>query len=113
VYTTENYVWGLVAYVLGVLMLMPLLWWATRRLLWHPIKAFFRLLVITFLLTPTFPYQDMNHLAPAWVVGVFEIIKPQTSAGVWRGVLPITICFIVIYTIYIGLWLKFHKPRGR
>ena len=108
-YTMENYYWGLVAYILGVLMVTPLLWWATRLIPWHPVKAFFRVLVLVFLLTPVYAYNDMSYLAPAWVVGVFEIIKPQTDEGIWRGLLPIGLCFVVIYALETTLWLFLRK----
>ncbi len=111
-YTMENYYWGLVAYAIGVLMVMPVLWWATRFIAWHPVKAFFRILVLVFLLTPMYAYPDMHYLAPAWVVGVFELVKPQTDQGVWRGLLPIGVCFVVIYILETCLWLALRK-RGR
>ena len=111
-YTMENYYWGLVAYVLGVMMLTPLLWWLTRPIPWRPIKAFFRLLVLTFLLTPMYAYQGMDYLAPAWVVAVFELIKPQTDEGIWHGLLPIAVCFVIVYCLDLVLWLLFRKRQN-
>ena len=110
-YTMENYYWGLVAYILGVLMVTPLLWWATRKIHWHPVQAFFRVFVLVFLLTPVYAYNDMSYLAPAWVVGIFEIIKPQSEEGMWRGLLPIGLSFVVIYVVETATWLFFRK-RG-
>lgn len=110
-YTMENYYWGLVAYVLGVLMITPLLWWLTRFIPWRPIKAFFRLLVLSVLLTPMYAYQGMDYLAPAWAVGVFELFKPQTEEGIWHGLLPIAVCFAILYCLDLGQWLVFRKRR--
>lgn len=107
----ENYYWGLVAYVLGVMMLTPLLWWLTRRISWHPIRAFIRLLVLTFLLTPMYAYPGMDYFAPAWVVAVFELVKPQTVDGIWHGLLPIMVCFVIIYCLDLALWLVFRKRQ--
>ena len=111
-YTMENYYWGLVAYGIGVLMMMPVLWWVTRFIAWHPVKAFFRILVLVFLLTPMYAYPDMDYLAPAWVVGVFELVKPQTDKGIWHGLVPIGICFVVIYILETGIWLVLRKQVG-
>ena len=107
----ENYYWGLVAYILGVLMVTPLLWWATKKIPWHPVQAFFRVFVLVFLLTPVYAYNDMSYLAPAWVVGVFEIIRPQSEEGILRGLIPIGLSFIVIYAVETAAWL-FLRNRG-
>ena len=112
-YSTENYIWGLVAYVLGVALLIPFLWWATRAIAWHPVKAFFRIFALVFLLTPAFPYPGMDYLAPAWVVSLFEIVKPQTEEGIWRGLLPIGLCFVLIYTLEFILWLSLRRRSKR
>lgn len=103
-YSTENYLWGGVAYLLGVLMLTPLLWWLTRAIAWHPVRAFFRILVLAFFLTPAFPYQDMTYLAPAWAVAMFEWVKPQSAEGVWRGLLPIGFSFAIAYALDLCVW---------
>ena len=111
-YSLENHIWGLTAYFLGVVMVLPLLWWLTRSISWHPVKAFFRLLVLVILLTPVFAYESTSYLAPAWVVAVFELIKPQSEDGIWRGLLPIVVCFVVTYILETSLWLIFRK-RGK
>ncbi len=113
-YTTENYFWGAVAYVIGLLLITPLLWRATRFIPWHPVKSFFRIAVIVGLATPAFPYQDLDYLAPAWLVSVFEVIKPQTSDGIWRGLKPIIFCFVVVYIVELCLWrlLRNDTPKS-
>jgi hypothetical protein len=111
-YSMENYIWGLVAYVLGVLMLTPLIWWLSRAIPWHPVKAFFRILVLVFLLTPAYPIDNTLYLAPAWSISLFEFVKPHTEQGILRGLLPIAWCFGVIYTVDLCLWLLLRKSRG-
>lgn len=111
-YTMENYVWGLVAYVLGVLLITPLLWWMTRCLPWHPLRAFFRILVLVTLLTPMIADTGQSFLAPAWVVGVFQLILPQEGRGLGDALAPIAVCFVLIYVLDLVMWLLFWRRRG-
>jgi len=103
-YTPENYFWGCVAYVLGVLMAAPFIWWATHRIPWYPLRAFFRMLSLALLLTPAFPYEGMTYLAPAWVSAAFELIKPTMEHGVRRVLIPVGFSFSVLYGLNLCVW---------
>ncbi len=102
-YTTENYFWGCFGYVLGVLLLVPLIWWLTRRGP-HPLRAFFRMLSLAVLLTPAFPYEGVSYLAPAWATAAFELIKPTMEDGVRRVLIPIGFSFAVLYALNLCVW---------
>lgn len=110
-YTPENYFWGCAGYVLGVLLFLPLLWWVTRFLPWHPLRAFFRMLSLAVLLTPVFPYEGMTYLAPAWATAVFELIKPTMEQGVQRVLLPIGFSFAILYALNLCFWQLFKAKR--
>ena len=103
-YTPENYFWGCIAYVLGVLMTVPFVWWATRPLPWYPLRAFFRMLSLALLLTPVFPYEGVSYLAPAWATAAFELIKPTMEHGVRRVLIPIGFSFAVLYALNLCVW---------
>ncbi|OUS14310.1 hypothetical protein A9Q89_00275 [Gammaproteobacteria bacterium 53_120_T64] len=113
-YTPENYIWGCVAYVMGVLMLMPLLWWATRPVSWHLLRGLLRMLILALLLTPAFPYEGVSYLAPAWATAAFELIKPTMEHGVRRVLLPIGFSFSVFFGLYLCIWqlLKNRVSQG-
>lgn len=111
-YTMENYIWGLVAYVLGVLLITPLLWRITRSLPWHPVKAFIRILVLVILLTPMIVDRQQNFLAPAWVVGVFELIQPQDGRNPEDVLTPIILSFVLIYLLDLAVWQLFRRRRA-
>lgn len=111
-YTMENYIWGLVAYVLGVLLITPLLWRITRSLPWHPAKAFIRILVLVILLTPMIVDRQQNFLAPAWVVGVFELIQPQDGRNPEDVLTPIIVSFVLIYILDLAVWQLFRRRRA-
>ncbi len=110
-YTPENYLWGCIAYVLGVLMTVPFVWWASRPLSWYPLRAFVRMLVVALLLTPAFPYEGMTYLAPAWATAAFELIKPTMDHGVRRVLIPISFSFAVLYALNLCIWQLF-KTRA-
>ncbi len=109
-YTPENYFWGCIAYVLGVLMSLPFVWWVTRPLPWYPLRAFIRMLALALLLTPAFPYEGMTYLAPAWATAAFELIKPTMEHGVRRVLIPIGFSFAVLYVLNLCVWQLFKKP---
>ncbi len=110
-YTMENYLWGGVAYLCGVLLLLPMLWSVTRFWPWAPLRAFFRILVLAVLLTPIYPYSDKPYLAPAWAAAAFEYVNPITDEGALRGLLPIGFCFAVAYVLYLIIWLLWRRWR--
>ena len=103
-YTPENYFWGCIAYVLGVLMTAPFIWWATRRLPWYPLRACLRMFSVALLLTPAFPYEGMTYLAPAWATAAFELIKPTMEHGVRRVLIPIGFSFAVLFALNLCVW---------
>lgn len=113
-YSMENYLWGSIGYILGVLMLLPLLWRCTRGLRWHPLRAGIRLLVLAVLLTPARPFPDKIFLAPAWVVAVFEVVQPTTVEGPLKGALPIAAYFLGLFALDLiiwSLWTQLRSPR--
>lgn len=111
-YTDENYFWGLVAYYLGVVLVLIPLWRITRPLPGFPLRAFARVAAITVLATLMFPYPELNYLAPAWGVMLFDAISPERGDAMLRGVQPLIAVFSLLYVATLGLWLVF-RPRRR
>ncbi len=110
-YSEENYLWGMVGWYLGVLLVLAPLWRITRPLPGFPLRAFARVAVITLLATPMFPYRDMHYLAPAWGVMLFDAIGPGRGDALLRGVLPLLAVFGLLYVLTLGLWLIFRPRR--
>lgn len=101
-YSVENYIWGLVAYSLGCLLIAPLLWKFSQVVLrWTPLRILFGLLLAAFFLTPIRAYEDMNFIAPAWVVAGFEMVRPTTVEGPVRALMPMMAVFIGLVLLYI------------
>lgn len=111
-YTLENYYWGLVAYYVGALLIMIPVWRFTRFVPWFPVRALLRIAVIAILLTPMIVYREMDFLAPAWGVAVFEMIYPQTEEGWQRGIDPIVVTGCVSYALILAIWLLIRRWRN-
>lgn len=115
-YTDENYLWGLVGYYLGVLLLLVPTWRLTRGLPGFPLRALARCAAVALLATPMLAYPELKYLAPAWGVMLFDAIGPAHSDGLLRGVLPLLTVFGLLYVATLLAWLslrKRHQPPPR
>lgn len=110
-YTDENYLWGLVGYYLGVLLLLIPAWWLTRRLPGFPLRALARCAAVALLATPMLAYPELKYLAPAWGVMFFDAFSPSQSGGLLRGVLPLLAVFGVLYVTTLLVWLSLRGRR--
>ena len=110
-YTDENYLWGLVGYYLGVLLLLVPTWWLTRPLPGFPLRALVRCAALAVLATPMLAYPDLKYLAPAWGVMLFDAIGPVHSDGLLRGVLPLLVVFGLLYVVTLLVWLPLRNRR--
>ncbi len=112
-YTDENYLWGLVAYGLGFLLILPMLLWATRFVIpWRGVRTVVRLFLVALLITPVRAYTDMHYLAPAWLVAGFEFFQPTSPEGPARSVAPIVIVFAALLLVAL-IWHLVQRRTGR
>lgn len=110
-YTLENYHWGLVAYYLGVLLIMIPVWKITSFVHWFPVRWLFRVVFLAALATPMVAYRGMEFLAPAWGVAVFDWIYPQSGESWQRGIPPIITVFALLYVLALVCWLVLRRRR--
>lgn len=110
-YTEENYLWGLVGYYLGVLLLLVPAWRLTRPLPGFPLRALARCAVVALLGTPMLADPDMHYLAPAWGVMLFDAIDPEPHAGLVRGALPLVAVFGLLYVASLLAWVPLRGRR--
>jgi hypothetical protein len=100
-YSAENYLWGWVAYGVGVACLLFVLWFWMRKLRFTTIRHLFLLLVIVFLLTPVTAYRDDPHLAPAFFVSLYEgFLASGGNVGFQRGLAPILALSFFAFIFY-------------
>ena len=114
-YSAENYLWGWVAYGVGVACLLFVLWFWMRKLRFTSIRHLFLLLATVFLLTPVTAYRDDPHLAPAFFVSLYEgLLASGDNVGFQRGLAPIlALCFfaVIFYGLIRLIVLRFYKNK--
>jgi hypothetical protein len=81
-YTQEEYWYGWLLYLAGVVILMGCGWILTARIGWKPLRQLLRLLAAVALLVPWYANPDMTYLAPAWLIAGFEGVFEKNF---WRA----------------------------
>lgn len=71
-YTQEEYLYGWLLYLAGVVLIMGCGWMLTARIRWKPVRHSLRLLAAVLFLVPWYANPDMAYLAPAWIIAGFE-----------------------------------------
>jgi len=116
-YTHENYLWGLVVYAAGFLLILPMLLTVTRAVIpWRIPRGIIRLFFVALLLTPVQAYNGMYFLAPAWMVAVFEFVRPTSVEGPARALTPMVVVFVALIAAYCAwcvLYPYWRKRRER
>ena len=101
-YSDENYLWGLVAYYVGSALVLLFLWRFRDLLPGRHFRNVLLLLIAATLLVPIKAYPDLNYLAPAWFVSLYEGLTRVSEQGYLRGALPIFVCFFAALLVYTG-----------
>ncbi|MEH6529652.1 MAG: hypothetical protein V7718_06905 [Porticoccus sp.] len=109
-YSAENYLWGLVGYYLGCLLILLYLWRFRKLIPGRFFRSMFLLFVTAVILVPITAYPDGHYLAPAWFVSLYEGLTEATEQGYLRGAKPILICYLAAVCLYIfGLLFRFSR----
>ncbi len=109
-YTPENYLWGMVGYYVGCLLVLLYLWRFRKLIPGRYFRGLFLLLIAAILLVPITAYPDGHYLAPAWFVSLFEGLTEATENGYLRGAKPIFVCYLAAVFLYI-CWAIFRISR--
>jgi hypothetical protein len=112
-YSTENYLWGWVAYTSGVICLLWVAWYLLRNIRFSTLRQLLLLVSAIFFLTPVTAYTDNAYLAPAFFVSLYEGLMSNGDPGFQRGAAPIlafTMFGLIGYdSVRLILW-RFKKP---
>ncbi len=111
-YSGENYLWGIVGYYLGCILLLMFLVRFKDLLPGRHFRNHLILFIAAVILVPIKAYPDMNYLAPAWFVSLFEGLTGPDDMGFLRGAQPIITCYLVASACYIlAMLLGVFKRR--
>jgi hypothetical protein len=100
-YTTENYLWGMLGYYIGCLLVLLYLWRFRQLIPGRYFRGLFLLFIAAILLVPITAYPDGHYLAPAWFVSLFEGVVETTEKGYQRGAKSILVCYLGAAVVYL------------
>lgn len=113
-FTQEEYLYGWLFYLLGVLIVMVCGWILTARLKWPIVRHLLRLIVGVALVVPWYAAPEMDYLAPAWLICAFEGIF-EGEGAFWRAGGPLLSALgvaLVIYLLCYALWSWRHRAQA-
>lgn len=103
-YSTTQYVWAWLWYLLSVAVICSAWWYATRCISSADLRQVLRIIAPTMLLVPWFTGQGSSYLAPAWLMAAFELIF-QGPQAFWRAGAPLLITLLVVLVLAIAIRL--------
>lgn len=98
-YTEQDYLYGWVFYLLGVALVMLCGWILTVRIKWPVIRHLLRLTVASILLVPWYASNELDYLAPAWLIAVFEGVF-EGGEAFWRAGSAVVGAVILVWVVY-------------
>ena len=109
--TTQAYMWGWLAYLLGCVGVLFVWWWLTRPLaIWAKVPL--RILLTALLLTPWSVSPQHDEWAPAWVVTLFDGLA-QDDVSLWRAGGPLLAMLVVaLIAAVLELWRQRRKQTS-
>lgn len=111
-YTEQEYLYGWLVYLGGALLMVICFWVLTAAIRFRAMKTVLRLGAIAFFATPWFASEQMEYLAPAWIIAVFEVIFDGPEAF-WRAGAPLlaaTGLVMAVSAIILTFWHFRRRP---
>lgn len=109
--TTNAYMWGWFAYLLGSVCML-LVWWRLTRPFYGWLQVLLRTLLIALLLTPWSVSTERGEWAPAWVVSLFDGLARDDISS-WRAGGPLAAALVVAVVIAgLEIWRRQRKRVG-
>jgi hypothetical protein len=109
--TTQAYLWGWFAYLIGSVGVLFVWWWLTRPLSrWGKVPL--RTVLTALLLTPWSVSPQHDEWAPAWVVSLFDGLA-QEDVSLWRAGGPLLAMLVVALVVAaFELWRQRRKQAA-
>lgn len=110
-YTQEEYLYGWMFYLLGVIIILGCGWWLTASIRFKELRQLVRLVAVVTFLVPWYASPEMDYLAPAWLIATFEGIF-ESGEAFWRAGIPWLSALAVAITVTIA-WQIAMRLRFR
>ncbi len=106
-YTEQEYLYGWLFYALGALLLIGSFWWLTSVIRFRPVRLVLRVVFSVAMFTPWYASDDLEYLAPAWLIAAYEGVFEGGDAF-WRAGAPLVsaagvalgVCLLVLLARY-------------
>lgn len=108
----QEYLYGWLFYLLGVVVVMGCGWLLTARLRNAPLRHLLRVLAAAILLTPWYAAPDLHYLAPAWIIAAFEGLFDGEFLRAGAPLLWATGACTLVYLSVYALWC-WRVKKGR
>lgn len=110
-YTQQEYLYGWLFYLLGVLIMMGCGWWLTRNLRITILRQMLRMGFLALFIVPWYADPELPYLAPAWIIAGFEGVF-EGDGAFWRAGTPMLVAVALALISVVG-WNIFRKTKGR
>jgi hypothetical protein len=97
-YTEQDYLYGWLFYLLGVLIVLGCGWWMTSSMRSKEARQLLRLSAVVIFTVPWYASPDLDYLAPAWLIAAYEGIFERPEAF-WRAGAPLLTALTIVIAI--------------
>lgn len=112
-FSSSEYVMAWMAYLVGSVGMMIVVWYLTRKITFSALRHLLQLVAAILMVTPYYADPQQPYLAPALIMALLEGIFEGPEA-MWRAGIPLLatlFCGIVLLVIIELLWRKFCRKR--
>lgn len=110
-YTQQEYLYGWLFYLLGVVIILGCGWWLTSAIRFKELRQWLRVSAVVTFLVPWYASADLEYFAPAWLIAAFEGIFESPEAF-WRAGMP-WLCALAVALGLTVIWQVTARVRAR
>ncbi|MFT5083207.1 MAG: hypothetical protein ACI9Y1_001247 [Lentisphaeria bacterium] len=92
-FSSEDYLWGWLYYLLGAAMFICCWWYVTAHIRRVEIRHMARVVFVTVLLVPWYTDSQSSQMSPAWLISAIEGVFVGSDAF-WRAGRPLLVAVI-------------------
>lgn len=116
-YTQQEYLYGWLFYLLGVVIILGCGWWLTSAIRLKELRQWLRVSAVVTFLVPWYASADLDYLAPAWLIasfeGIFEGGQAFWRAGAaWLYALAGALLLTILWQIVCRLRARSHQQHN-
>lgn len=116
-YTQQEYLYGWLFYLLGVVIILGCGWWLTAAIRFKELRQWLRVSAVVTFLVPWYASADLDYLAPAWLIASFEGIFEGGDAfwragAAWLSALALVLGLTIVWQLAWRLRARSHQQNN-